>query len=63
MKVNVRRKNELMRHDSKASGRRLIFDIKTGLKQETRRFIHPAPKFAHLAFVELSPADSNIRTE
>lgn len=63
IKVNNRRNNELIRHDSKANGRLLIFDINTGLKHETRRFIHPAPKFAHLAFDDDSPADSNIRTE
>lgn len=32
IKVNSRRNNELIRHDSNANGRLLIFDINTGLK-------------------------------
>lgn len=47
MKVKMVRKTPLMKQDHRTSGRRLNCVISTGLKKAIKRFMQPAPKFAH----------------
>jgi hypothetical protein len=61
--VNANRNTPHTTHDRIDKGRRFTRAINSGLKKDTNKFIHPAPRLAHLASAEDNPIFSKMETE